>query len=134
MTLAHSYRTFAGGRRTWATTVRSVSRCRGSTPRYGTLRGSGPDSRSTACLAARTKPESRPTPACCASTHPRTSARPAQLRSPAVMAKQLTPFKLSWVEEPSYPPDDHAGLARVRREGGIPTAAGENLGNINDFR
>jgi len=50
------------------------------------------------------------------------------------MAKQLRCFNLSWLEEPSYPPDDHAGLARVRREGGIPTAAGENLGNINDFR
>ena len=50
------------------------------------------------------------------------------------MAKQLKPFNVSWLEEPSYPPDDYAGLARVRREGGIPTAAGENLGNINDFR
>jgi D-galactarolactone cycloisomerase len=50
------------------------------------------------------------------------------------MATALRPFDLTWLEEPLYPPDDHAGLARIRREGGVPTAAGENLGNVNDFR
>ncbi|MBI3043775.1 MAG: mandelate racemase/muconate lactonizing enzyme family protein [Betaproteobacteria bacterium] len=42
------------------------------------------------------------------------------------MARRLVPFNLTWLEEPVWPPEDHAGLARVRVEGGIPTAAGEN--------
>ena len=36
------------------------------------------------------------------------------------------PFNLKWLEEPVWPPEDHAGLARVQAQGGIPTAAGEN--------
>jgi L-alanine-DL-glutamate epimerase-like enolase superfamily enzyme len=42
------------------------------------------------------------------------------------MARKLTPLNLKWLEEPVWPPEDHAGLARVQSEGGIPTAAGEN--------
>jgi len=42
------------------------------------------------------------------------------------MAHQLKPFNLKWLEEPVWPPEDHAGLARVQAQGGIPTAAGEN--------
>ena len=42
------------------------------------------------------------------------------------MAHRLQPFNLKWLEEPVWPPEDHAGLARVQVEGGIPTAAGEN--------
>jgi L-alanine-DL-glutamate epimerase-like enolase superfamily enzyme len=42
------------------------------------------------------------------------------------MARKLQHLDLVWLEEPLYPPDDHVGLARVRREGGIATAAGEN--------
>ena len=42
------------------------------------------------------------------------------------MARALAPFDLTWLEEPVWPPEDHAGLARVWVEGGIPTAAGEN--------
>jgi D-galactarolactone cycloisomerase len=49
------------------------------------------------------------------------------------MAKKLQPYDLAWLEEPLFPPDDFDWLARVRREGGIPTAAGENLGTMNDF-
>src|SRR4030095_10464500 len=30
------------------------------------------------------------------------------------------------LEEPVWPPEDHAGLARVQAQGGISTAAGEN--------
>lgn len=41
-------------------------------------------------------------------------------------ARALQPLDLTWLEEPIWPPEDHAGLARVRREGGMPTAAGEN--------
>jgi len=42
------------------------------------------------------------------------------------MARKLKPLGLKWLEEPVWPPEDHAGLARVQAEGGIPTAAGEN--------
>jgi L-alanine-DL-glutamate epimerase-like enolase superfamily enzyme len=42
------------------------------------------------------------------------------------MAHKLKPFNLKWLEEPVWPPEDHAGLARVQAQGGIPTAAGEN--------
>jgi D-galactarolactone cycloisomerase len=42
------------------------------------------------------------------------------------MARILQEFKPKWLEEPIWPPEDHAGLARVRTHGGIPTAAGEN--------
>jgi L-alanine-DL-glutamate epimerase-like enolase superfamily enzyme len=42
------------------------------------------------------------------------------------MARKLKPLNIKWLEEPVWPPEDHAGLARVQTEGGIPTAAGEN--------
>ena len=41
------------------------------------------------------------------------------------MARQLRPYALTWFEEPVFPPEDFAGLASVRRDGGIPIAAGE---------
>ncbi|MGE3644551.1 MAG: mandelate racemase/muconate lactonizing enzyme family protein [Beijerinckiaceae bacterium] len=50
------------------------------------------------------------------------------------MCQKLRPYNLAWLEEPVYPPDDFAGLARLRKEGGIPVAAGENLGNVMDVR
>lgn len=50
------------------------------------------------------------------------------------MCGALRPFDLAWLEEPVFPPDDFAGLARLRREGGIPIAAGENFGNVMDLR
>jgi len=50
------------------------------------------------------------------------------------MAHQMRLFNLTWLEEPLYPPDDYEGLARIRRDGGIPVAAGENLGNVGDVR
>ena len=42
------------------------------------------------------------------------------------MARKLQPFNLKWLEEPVWPPEQHAGIARVRTRGGVPTAAGEN--------
>ena len=48
------------------------------------------------------------------------------------MAQQMRPLNLTWLEEPISPPDDYAGLARVRCEGGVPVAVGENLGNPMD--
>jgi L-alanine-DL-glutamate epimerase-like enolase superfamily enzyme len=50
------------------------------------------------------------------------------------MAARLRPLDLDWLEEPVWPPEDFAGLARVRREGGIPVAAGENAQGLMDFR
>jgi D-galactarolactone cycloisomerase len=50
------------------------------------------------------------------------------------MARQLEPLDLTWLEEPVWPPGDHSGLSRVRLEGGIPIAAGENAAGLHDFR
>ncbi len=49
------------------------------------------------------------------------------------MARKLQPINLKWLEEPVWPPEDHAGLARVQAQGGIPTAAGENA-MLPEFR
>jgi len=49
------------------------------------------------------------------------------------MAQQFREFDPLWLEEPVWPPEDHAGLARVRREGGIPIAAGENAASVTEF-
>ena len=43
-------------------------------------------------------------------------------------------FDLTWLEEPVWPPGDYDGLARVRLEGGMPIAAGENAAGLHDFR
>lgn len=51
---------------------------------------------------------------------------PWSVRAAIDMARALRPLNLKWLEEPVWPPEDHAGLARVQAEGGIPTAAGEN--------
>jgi len=48
-------------------------------------------------------------------------------------ARAFAPYDPFWLEEP-IAPDDVAGHARVRREGGIPVAAGENLRTIWEFR
>ena len=48
-------------------------------------------------------------------------------------AHALEAFQLAWLEEPVWPPEDHAGLARVQAEGRIPTAAGENA-MLPEFR
>jgi L-alanine-DL-glutamate epimerase-like enolase superfamily enzyme len=50
------------------------------------------------------------------------------------MAHQVEPYDLTWLEEPVWPPGDHEGLARVRMEGGVPIAAGENAAGLHDFR
>jgi D-galactarolactone cycloisomerase len=49
------------------------------------------------------------------------------------LARRLRPYHLDWLEEPIFPPDDYESLARLRSEG-IPIAAGENLGNLNEVR
>lgn len=49
------------------------------------------------------------------------------------MARAFQAFNPMWLEEPVWPPEDHAGLARVRTEGGLAIAAGENA-TTSDFR
>lgn len=49
------------------------------------------------------------------------------------MARLMKDDGLHWLEEPVWPPEDHAGLAAVRREG-IPIAAGENAAGLFDFK
>jgi L-alanine-DL-glutamate epimerase-like enolase superfamily enzyme len=50
------------------------------------------------------------------------------------MCGELEDLDLTWLEEPVWPPGDHDGLARVRLEGGIPIAAGENAAGLHDFK
>ncbi len=50
------------------------------------------------------------------------------------IAAQVREYDLLWLEEPVYPPEDFTGLARVRREGKVAIAAGENAMSPMDFR
>ncbi len=56
------------------------------------------------------------------------------LREAITNARAMRPFDLTWLEEPITPPDDYDALALLRREGGVPIAIGENLGNPNDAK
>jgi len=49
------------------------------------------------------------------------------------MVAALRPFGLHWLEEPVWPPEDHAGLATVRAAGAV-IAAGENAAGLLEFR
>ena len=42
------------------------------------------------------------------------------------IGRQLERYELSWLEEPVWPPEDYAGLARVRAAVSMPIASGEN--------
>ena len=55
-------------------------------------------------------------------------------REANAMCDKLQALNLHWLEEPLWPPEDHAGLARSQRQGGIPTAAGENALGLMDFK
>jgi L-alanine-DL-glutamate epimerase-like enolase superfamily enzyme len=46
---------------------------------------------------------------------------------------RLRPLDLAWFEEPVWPPEDLAGIARVRRETGVPVASGENAAHAHAF-
>lgn len=59
---------------------------------------------------------------------------PWSVREALDMARTLRPFNLRWLEEPVWPPENYSGLARVRQEGGIPIAAGENASTLMDFQ
>ncbi len=49
------------------------------------------------------------------------------------VARRLSNLELTWLEEPVWPPDDVAGLARVRREG-VPLSAGENAAGVQGIK
>ncbi len=49
------------------------------------------------------------------------------------MAKSFATHDLLWLEEPLWPPEDYAGLARLGRDSGIAIAAGENASTLGDF-
>lgn len=51
---------------------------------------------------------------------------PWTVEQAVAMARQLEACQLRWLEEPVWPPENHSGLAEVRRRGGIALAAGEN--------
>ena len=59
---------------------------------------------------------------------------PWTLREALDMSQKLAPLNLRWLEEPVWPPEDHAALAKVRADGGIPVAAGENATTIAQFK
>ena len=48
-------------------------------------------------------------------------------------ARVLEPLQLAWLEEPVWPPEDHAGLARVRSATTLPVAAGENVMTVHEL-
>ncbi len=50
------------------------------------------------------------------------------------MGRQLERFDLRWLEEPVWPPEDYAGLARVRSAIRIPIACGENDATVFGFK
>jgi len=58
---------------------------------------------------------------------------PWSVAESVAMARRMKNDGLYWLEEPVWPPEDHAGLAIVRREG-IPIAAGENAAGLFDFK
>lgn len=49
------------------------------------------------------------------------------------MERAYRSANLYWLEEPVFPPEDHTGMARVRREGATRIAAGENAAGLHDF-
>jgi L-alanine-DL-glutamate epimerase-like enolase superfamily enzyme len=59
---------------------------------------------------------------------------PWTLRQALDMAEKLRPLNLRWLEEPVWPPEDHAALAQIRARGGIPVAAGENATTVAQFK
>ena len=50
------------------------------------------------------------------------------------MANRLKAHGLHWLEEPIFPPEDFAALARLQRESGVDLACGENACTAVEFR
>jgi L-alanine-DL-glutamate epimerase-like enolase superfamily enzyme len=51
-----------------------------------------------------------------------------------IMAEELSPYGIYWLEEPIFPPEDFLALARLQQDCGIPLAAGENACTAMQFR
>jgi L-alanine-DL-glutamate epimerase-like enolase superfamily enzyme len=49
------------------------------------------------------------------------------------MARELEPYDLRWLEEPVWPPEDHAAMKRIRTETRVPVASGENASSASDL-
>jgi L-alanine-DL-glutamate epimerase-like enolase superfamily enzyme len=58
---------------------------------------------------------------------------PWSLNEARLIAEELRPVKLKWLEEPLWPPENFDGLAELRRTSGVPIAAGENIYTLMDF-
>jgi L-alanine-DL-glutamate epimerase-like enolase superfamily enzyme len=58
---------------------------------------------------------------------------PWSVEEALAIAAGVKPFNLHWFEEPIWPPEDFAGLAEVRRRGGVPVSAGENAISLTHF-
>jgi D-galactarolactone cycloisomerase len=58
---------------------------------------------------------------------------PWPLADALAMAKRFAAYDLMWLEEPLWPPEDFAGLARIQAESGVALAAGENANAYADF-
>jgi len=50
------------------------------------------------------------------------------------IGRRLERYDLRWLEEPVWPPEDYAGLARVRAALRMPIACGENEATVFAFR
>jgi D-galactarolactone cycloisomerase len=50
------------------------------------------------------------------------------------MTLRLRPYDLHWLEEPIFPPEDFAAIARLRASSGVAMAAGENCCTSFQFR
>ncbi|HWK94528.1 MAG TPA: mandelate racemase/muconate lactonizing enzyme family protein [Pseudolabrys sp.] len=48
--------------------------------------------------------------------------------------RAMRDLDLKWLEEPLFPPEDFTTLAAIRRETGVPLAAGENICGAYDFQ
>ncbi|MFO6297408.1 mandelate racemase/muconate lactonizing enzyme family protein [Rahnella selenatireducens] len=57
---------------------------------------------------------------------------PWSVEDATAQAQKLRPLDLGWLEEPVWPPDDLAGLAKVRTQG-TRIAAGENAAGVQGF-
>ena len=61
------------------------------------------------------------------------TARENLLEEAIAFARRVEPFDLGWIEEPVWPPEDCAGLARLAGSTATPIAAGENATTRTEF-
>lgn len=55
------------------------------------------------------------------------------LKTAITMGRALEPYRLKWLEEPIWPPEDVDALKELRAAVDIPIAVGENIGNAPAF-